>query len=90
MKKNKNKVIYKIDSCYEKIQLQPFITCNRPSYRTICNKSVINRSYLRHNDYQNLLSTPKGFKWTGRVSGYEKKKKNSTHKLLTDDGLRKM
>lgn len=85
MKINKKKVIYKIDSCLEKIKVQPHNVCNRPSYRTVCKKPIINRSCLAHDDYQNLLSTPKGYKWIGIASCYKKKKKNLPKQITHDD-----
>lgn len=71
MKTNKSKPMYKIDSCYEKIKRYTNNVCNQPSYHTVCNKPIVDRNQLTRRDHLNLLSTPKGFKWTGMKPYYK-------------------
>jgi len=76
---NKNP-IYKIDSCFEKINHNKYSICNRPSYHTVCNRPIVDRKLLTRRDYLNMLSTPRGFKWTGMKSYYKKMNKHIKNK----------
>lgn len=65
METNDKMPLYIVDSCPDKVGCQTFDACNPPDYRTVCNKPTVDRNLLTPNDYLNMLSTPKGFKWTG-------------------------
>lgn len=86
MQINNKKPLYKINSCLEKIRHQTYRICNQPSYHTICNKPIVNRNLLTHDDYLYMLSTPKGYKWTGLDTYYKKFSfiKGYTQKLKAD------
>lgn len=65
METNDEMPLYIVDSCFNKIVCQTSDACNPPDYRTVCNKPIVDRNLLTPIDYLNMLSTPKGFKWTG-------------------------
>lgn len=71
---------YETDSCLEKLRLKPHNICCRPAYNTVCYKPIVDRSILKHTDYLKLLSTPKGYKWTGMTSYFKKLGKNAVNK----------
>lgn len=72
--------MYKIDSCFEKLRLKPYnIICSQPT-NNVCYKPIVDRSILKHTDYLKLLSTPKGYKWTGMTSYLKKLGKNVVNK----------
>lgn len=77
------KPVYEIDSCFEKIKYQTRNICNRPSYHTVCKKPIVDRNLLTHDDYLKMLSTPRGFKWPGITSYYNKYSKDYIKKMKT-------
>lgn len=77
--------MYKIDSCFEKVKRQRYDVCNQPSFRTVCNKPILKRNLLTQEDYLKILSTPKGYIWTGISSYYKNFSQDKGHKLKTLD-----
>lgn len=88
MKKDNNKPMYIIDSCLKNVERNKNYICHHPNYRTVCNRPIVDRNLLTHNDYLNMLATPRGFKWKGMTSYYKKLNKDKKNKLKTNQSKR--
>lgn len=88
MKKDNNNIKYSTDSCLKNVERYNYYVCNRPNYRTLCYKPIVDRNLLTHNDYLNMLATPRGFKWKGMTTYYEKLSKDKKNKLKTNQSKR--